>query len=202
MRSAEILSLRREFVDLDKLQIHLPKAKTGAREVPISANLKRYLQRLLESLASDVPWLFVSSSSNIGHTVDLAKPWRRIVDAAGLAGRHITRHTLRHTAITHLVRAGVDLPTVQRVSGHKTFEVVARYSHQNQEHVQDALNKLDARVASGQPAPLDAASCRCSYTEIAHEISARIDQHFQVPDLLSGPGWTRTSDQGIMSPLL
>ncbi|WP_202944828.1 tyrosine-type recombinase/integrase [Nitrosospira multiformis] len=30
------------------------------------------------------------------------------------------RHTLRHTAITHLVQAGVDLPTVKRISGHKT----------------------------------------------------------------------------------
>jgi hypothetical protein len=33
------------------------------------------------------------------------------------------------------------------VSGHKRFEMVRRYAHQNAEHVQKALSKLDRRVA-------------------------------------------------------
>ncbi|MBF0627385.1 MAG: tyrosine-type recombinase/integrase [Magnetococcales bacterium] len=36
-----------------------------------------------------------------------------------------------HTAITHLAQAGIDLPTVKRISGHKTLAMVERYSHQN-----------------------------------------------------------------------
>jgi integrase len=202
MRAGEILSLRRDFVDLAKLQIHLPKAKTGARDVPISANLKAFLERWLGSFAHDRPWLFVSTSSNTGHTADLTKPWRRIIEAAGLTDRHITRHTLRHTAITHLVQAGVDLPTVQRVSGHKTFEMVSRYSHQNQQHVQDALSKLDARIGGNLPAQPNTASDRRSYTEITQPERARIGRRMQAPDVVGGPGWIRTSDQGIMSPLL
>jgi len=35
--------------------------------------------------------------------------------------KQVVRHTLRHTAITHLVQAGVDLPTVKRISGHKNW---------------------------------------------------------------------------------
>ncbi len=34
---------------------------------------------------------------------------------------------MRHTAITRLVKAGVDLPTIQRISGHKTLAMVLRY---------------------------------------------------------------------------
>lgn len=56
------------------------------------------------------------------------------------------RHTLRHTAITHLVQAGVDLPTVKRISGHKTWAMVGRYSHQNGEHIQAAMDKLAKRI--------------------------------------------------------
>ena len=52
-------------------------------------------------------------------------------------------HTLRHTAITHLVQAGVDLPTVKRISGHKTLKMVKQYSHQNGTHIQTAMDKLD-----------------------------------------------------------
>ncbi len=35
--------------------------------------------------------------------------------------KQIVPHTLRHTGITHSVQAGVDLPRVKRISGHKTL---------------------------------------------------------------------------------
>jgi hypothetical protein len=34
---------------------------------------------------------------------------------------------------------------VQRISGHKTMEMVARYSHQNGDHIQEAMGKLEER---------------------------------------------------------
>ncbi len=79
----------------------------------------------------------------------IEKPFRRVVSAAGLDPREVVRHTLRHTAITHLVQAGVDLPTVQRISGHKTLQMVVRYSHQNGEHIQAAMDKLEQRYKVG-----------------------------------------------------
>ena len=38
-----------------------------------------------------------------------------------------------------------DLPTVKRISGHKTLAMVERYSHQNGTHIQAAMDKLQAR---------------------------------------------------------
>ena len=58
---------------------------------------------------------------------------------------------MRHTAISHLVQAGVDLPAVQRISGHKTLAMVARYSHQNGAHIQAAMDKLEARLNIESP---------------------------------------------------
>jgi hypothetical protein len=165
-------------------------------------NLKELIERWLGSFASDRPCLFAPSSSAAGHTVDLTKPWRRILEAAGLADRQFTRLTLRHMAITHLVQAGVDFPTVQRVSGHKTFAIVSRHSHQNQQHVQDALSNLDARIGGNLQAQPTAAIDRRSYTQITQAKRARIGRRMQAPDVAGGPGWIRTSDQGIMSPLL
>jgi site-specific recombinase XerD len=57
-------------------------------------------------------------------------------------------HTLRHTAITHLVQAGVDLPTVKRISGHKTLIMVERYAHQNGAHMHAAMDRLETRYAT------------------------------------------------------
>jgi len=75
--------------------------------------------------------------------MNIEKAFRRVVTAAGLNPKEIVRHTLRHTAITHLVQASVDLPTVQRISGHKSLQMVVRYSHQNGSHIQSAMDKLE-----------------------------------------------------------
>jgi site-specific recombinase XerD len=91
------------------------------------------------------PFLFPSKTSKSGHVENIEKPFRRVVRVAGLDPKEIVRHTLRHTAITHLVQAGVDLPTVKRISGHKTLQMVERYSHQNGEHIREAMNKLEQR---------------------------------------------------------
>ncbi|MBL0171550.1 MAG: tyrosine-type recombinase/integrase [Gemmatimonadaceae bacterium] len=62
--------------------------------------------------------------------------WTRISSSATRYG---------NTAITHLVQAGIDLPTVKRISGHKTLAMVERYAHQNGAHVAQAMDKLEAR---------------------------------------------------------
>jgi len=88
-------------------------------------------------------WLFPASRSKTGHRVSIEKPWRRAVKVADLDVTQVVRHTLRHTSITHLVQAGVDLPTVKRISGHKDLSMVERYSHQNGERIRAAMDKLE-----------------------------------------------------------
>ena len=145
MRRMEILSIRWEHVDLERRVIHIPKAKAGARDQPMTAELATYLDEL-RALMPGATWLFPAADSASGHRVAIEKPFRRVVVAAGLDPLEVTRHTLRHTAITHLVQSGVDLPTVQRISGHKTLAMVARYAHQSGEHIAAAMERLEERV--------------------------------------------------------
>jgi integrase len=149
MRRMEILSVRLEDIDLQRRIIYIPMAKAGAREQPITEYLATFLAGYIDAAGASEEWLFPSiRSRNTGHIVSIEKAFRRVVAAAGLDVKQVVRHTLRHTAITHLVQAGVDLPTVQRISGHKTLQMVVRYSHQNGEHIQAAMNKLDQRYRS------------------------------------------------------
>ncbi len=55
-----------------------------------------------------------------------------------------TWHCLRHTFISRLVMAGVDLRTVQELAGHKTISMTVRYAHLAPEHNQAAIERLDA----------------------------------------------------------
>jgi integrase len=145
MRRSEIFGIRREHIDLQRRIIYIPKAKAGAREQPITAHLADFLAEYVKSLQPGTPWIFPSPAAKEGHTVNLDKPFRRVVANAGLDPKQVVRHTLRHTAITHLVQAGVDLPTVKRISGHKNLSMVERYSHQNGAHIESAMDKLAER---------------------------------------------------------
>jgi len=155
MRKTEILTIKREHVDVERLIIHIPKAKAGARQQPITPGLAAYLKSYIESLSEGESWLFPSPGAKDGRTVNLDKPFKRCVAGAGLDPKQVLRHTLRHTAITHLVQAGVDLPTVKRISGHKNLSMVERYSHQNGAHIQAAMSKLAERYEVGAAKQLD-----------------------------------------------
>jgi integrase len=145
MRRSEILSIRKENVNLAARTIFVPRAKAGPRTQPISDELAAFLARYIETLPPGAPWLFPSVAARTGHAMDVRKAFVRSVVAAGLDPKTVVRHTLRHTAITHLIQAGVDLPTVKRISGHKTTIMVERYAHQSGAHIAAAMEKLDRR---------------------------------------------------------
>lgn len=147
MRTSEILSVKKEHIDIAKRLIHIPKAKAGAREQPITKKLANFLSEYINTLQPGTPWIFPSPAAASGHTVTVIKAFKRCVQRAGLDERQIVGHTLRHTAITQLVQAGVDLPTVKRISGHKTLSMVERYSHQNGAHIESAMDRLEAQYS-------------------------------------------------------
>ena len=71
-----------------------------------------------------------------------------MVKAAGLDPDVVVRHTFRHTAVTHLVQSGVDLPTVRKIRGHKTLAMVASYAHANGAHIDAAMDRLETRIGT------------------------------------------------------
>src|SRR6185437_10369503 len=128
MRHSEILAARFDQLDVDKLRLFIPRAKAGQREQPITPELAAILRKERETHDDRDGWIFPSlhADSRTGHRARMDGPFRRAVMAAGLDPAVVTPHAMRHTAITTLVQAGVDLPTVQRISGHKTMTMVLR----------------------------------------------------------------------------
>ncbi len=201
MRRMEILSIEIENINFEKRTIYIPKAKAGAREAYISENLEKFLKNYIEqTVKPGQKWLFPTANqklSSTGHLMNIERPFRRVVKTAGLDAAKVVRHTLRHTAISHLVQAGIDLPTVKRISGHKTLQMVERYSHQNQEHIQFALKRLDDRY------PIFDESSSPDYTKITQNKKNKPSKKQRKPlSKKSGPSRIRTYNQAIMSRLL
>ena len=154
MRHSEILGSRFDQVDFDKLRLFLPDAKAGAREQPITPELGDILLSEREMSDDRDGWIFPAVRPKLsrgGHRTRMDRPFRRAVKAAGLGPANITPHVMRHTAITNLVEAGADLPTIQRISGHKTLGMVMRYTHVHGPHIDRAIRA----IGRGIPEPTE-----------------------------------------------
>ena len=85
--------------------------------------------------ATDPGALLFRSPVTGGRVHSISPRFRACVDALGLnAGIEdqrfaVTFHTLRHTYVSWLVMAGVDLRTVQEMARHRSFDMTLRYAH-------------------------------------------------------------------------
>ncbi len=145
MRHSEILRIEWANIDFSNRRIYVGKAKSGQREQPIPESLAAILTKEHIQLGNPDGYLFPTTSANAKHPhrQGMSGQFRRTVERARLNPKNVTPHVLRHTAITGLVQAGVDLPTIQRFSGHKTLSMVMRYTHLSDDHIDKAVAKLD-----------------------------------------------------------
>ena len=89
------------------------------------------------------PWLFTSHTGT--EPLSDATAQKIFYHAKSRAG--ITKqcgiHGLRHAFATHLLEAGVDLATIQRLMGHGHISSTMRYLHLTRKHMAQTPSPLD-----------------------------------------------------------
>lgn len=79
---------------------------------------------------------------------DIKKAIQRAVRAAGLEGRYIGLHALRHSTASWLADDQVDMRVIQRLMGHEDVGTTATiYAKQTTRVQADAINRIDDKVA-------------------------------------------------------
>lgn len=58
MITMEVLSTRREHVDVERRTIYIPHAKAGAREQPMTGEPAEFLEEYMKTLPRGTEWLF------------------------------------------------------------------------------------------------------------------------------------------------
>ena len=142
-RLNEILSLEWAFVDMDDGVLRLPDSKTGAKAIPLGAAAIELLQNVPHVKGN--PYVCPGKKQG-NHLVGLPKAWKRILDKAGLSD--IRLHDLRHSFASVGASAGMGLPIIGALLGHKEMATTQRYAHLAADPLKEAANEITTKIAS------------------------------------------------------
>ena len=146
-RVTEVLQLKWNHIDFDNSIIQLPDSKTGAKTIPLGEVTLKLLTNTPR--LSDNPYVCFGRKPG-SHLVGLPKAWGRIRENARL--EDVRLHDLRHTFASWGASAGLGLPIIGALLGHKEPSTTARYSHLALDPLKLAVdtinNNIDAAMNS------------------------------------------------------
>lgn len=148
MRRSEITSLKLEHVDMARRIVRLLDTKNGEpRTVPLSRRATEVMREAISNPVrpDDTRLIFFGEPGRDGQRRpwQYDRVWRQILAKEGFRDLHF--HDLRHEAVSRLVEQGFSDQEVSAISGHKSMQMLKRYTHLRAE---DLVAKLDKKSES------------------------------------------------------
>lgn len=144
MRKGELLCLRWDRVSMSRRSVTLEATDTKSgkkRTIPLNDDAMAALMRRQDSRRNEFVF-----GTNQGHLTDVKRSFATACKHAGLDD--VSPHTLRHTAASWMVIAGVPLYEVSKVLGHSSIAVTGRYAHLAPENLRSAVDVLKSVLVS------------------------------------------------------
>lgn len=153
LRLNEVLHLRVGDIDTARMMIRVEQGKGGKdRYTVLSTSLLEAL-RAYWKVYHPATWLFPSPKGPRPlHETGLQRAFHTAKRRAGIT-KPGGIHALRHAFATHLLEAGVDLHTIQRLLGHRSIGTTTRYWHLTQASLTTQATRLDLLGAFPAPPP-------------------------------------------------
>ena len=148
MRSSEITSLRVSQVDLGRRVVRLLDTKNdSARSVPLSLRATEAFRQALANPVRpvDTALVFFGEPGRDGtrRPYEFNRVWTVLKAKLGL--KDLRFHDLRHEAVSRLVEGGLSDQQVASISGHKSMQMLRRYTHLRAEDLVAHLDQLKGK---------------------------------------------------------
>ena len=142
-RKNEALSLEWSFVDFDHGCLHLPDSKTGQKVIILGAAALELLSQLPRLEGNE----FVFPGHKPGkHFVGLTRVWERLRKRADIEDVRI--HDLRHSFGATGASAGMGLPIVGKLLGHRHAATTSRYGHVAPDPARAAADRIAGTISA------------------------------------------------------
>jgi integrase len=146
MRLGEMLSLTPVQVELEKGRAVLQRTKNGdCRAVPLAGLALELLKPLVAACGGEEQLLF--PGANPTKPVEIKKAWQNALARAGIEDFRF--HDLRHCAASYLLESGATQPQLAEVLGHRTLQMVKRYTHLREPESARIVAAMNAKVFGG-----------------------------------------------------
>lgn len=123
-RRTEVFTLKRSYVDKQRMIAHLPDSKTGSKVLHLNPVAISILDSIPEIEGN--PYYFVGRFKGTCIT-EMYKPWSKIREYAKL--EHFRLHDLRHSFASFAADKGATGKTVGALLGHASVETTKIYIH-------------------------------------------------------------------------
>lgn len=153
MRFGEIAALQWQHINTKLRSIFIVDPKNGESR---TAYMTNEVLAMFTDMKRGNPGNLVFPSKKGDKMKSASKTFFRAVDRLGLNEEvtdprmKVVFHTLRHSCASWLVNAGVTIPTIAKILGHKSLEMTTRYSHVNDVSVKNAMQVLDRKQKNGK----------------------------------------------------
>jgi integrase/recombinase XerD len=144
LRISEACSLQINDIDSARMLIHVREGKGSKdRYVMLSERLLEVLRAYFKCVHPKGPYLFPGLIPGRPITAGAVQGVLREVVAHCRFSKRVTAHSLRHGFATHLLEAGNDIRTIQRLLGHASIQTTARYLKVTERHIGRIKSPLD-----------------------------------------------------------
>lgn len=142
-RRMEILGLKWKDIDLNRGIITLHETKNGERRILALTNLALNLMKE-HSKIRHVNCDLVFPSHNLKNPIDLRTPFETALKRAKITD--FRWHDLRHSCASYLAMNGASLAEIAEVLGHKTLQMVKRYTHLSEAHTSKVVARMNEQI--------------------------------------------------------
>ncbi len=151
LRVSELCALNRDKIDTTRGELAVRGKGSKVRVVFLSDSAKAELDSYLEKRVDADPALFIriSKKSSFNKQDDLRltpRSIQRIVKkhatAAGIIGKDVSPHKLRHSFATDLLQNGADIRSVQALLGHSSVTTTQIYTHVTDKGLREVHEKF------------------------------------------------------------
>ncbi len=149
LRATELVSLPRGAVRAGQPFLMVRGKGSKDRLVPISARADDAVQKWIDHVPSNAPWLFPSGKSHLSR-VRLFQIVRSMAADAGISPERVSPHVLRHAFATHLLSGGAALRVLQSLLGHADIAPTQIYTHVDSARLIELVNARHPLATRGR----------------------------------------------------